>query len=162
MRSDSEWEEEKRRQPIKSTWWRTVMIRNELEETWSKVQAKAQDDRLKSAEVLLWPFVPAGMRRLSEWVSECFATFEKLWSPSLCSQNLQLLSLANIPYSIPHTRSIGKSCKFVDLQVCRHSVMVAASTRYPLHNLQVMCWLRFTNGNLTRFCKKTMIFILNK
>ena len=66
MRSDSEREEEKRRQPIKSTWWRTVMIRNELEETWSKVQAKAQDDRLKSAEVLLWPFVPAGMRRLSE------------------------------------------------------------------------------------------------
>ena len=50
------------------------MIRNELEETWSKAQAKAQDDRLKSAKVLLWPFVPAGMRRLSE----CFATFEKL------------------------------------------------------------------------------------
>ena len=42
----------------------------------------------------------------------------------------------------------------MDLQVCRHSVMVAASIRYPLHNLQVMCWLRFTNGNLTRFCRK--------
>ena len=42
------------------------MIRNELEETWSKAQAKAQDDRLKSPKVLLWPFVPAGMRRLSE------------------------------------------------------------------------------------------------
>ena len=32
--------------------------------------------------------------------------------------------------------------------------MVAASIRYPLHNLQVMCWLRFTNGNLTCFCRK--------
>ena len=44
----------------------------------------------------------------------------------------------------------------MDLQVCRHSVMVAASIRHPLHNLQVMCWLimRFTNGNLTRFCRK--------
>ena len=86
---DSKWEEEKRCQPIKSTWWRTVMIRKELEEmgvTWHKAQAKAQDR-------LGW----GGWVR--EWVSECFATFEKLWSPSLCSQNLQLLSLAiaNIP-----------------------------------------------------------------
>ena len=46
-----------------------MIIRKELEEmgvTWSEAQAKAQDDRLKVPRVLLWPFVPAGMRRLSE------------------------------------------------------------------------------------------------
>jgi len=96
---DSKWEEqEKRHQPIKSTWWRTVMIRKELEEmgvTWSKAQAKAQDDRLKVPRFYCGLLSQLGW---GGWVSECFnATFEKLWSPSLCSQNLQLLSLANIP-----------------------------------------------------------------
>ena len=40
---------------IKSTWWRTVMIRKELEEmgvTWSKAQAKAQDDRRFGCDLL--------------------------------------------------------------------------------------------------------------
>ena len=91
-------------------------------------------------EVWLWPFVPAGMRRLSE-----FHLFHE-WVSALPLLRFPSLSLI--------LGQLGKSCKFLDLQVCRHSVMVAASIRYPLHNLQVMCWLRFTNGNLTRFWKK--------
>ena len=43
------------------------------------------------------------------------------------------------------------------LQVCKHSVIVAASMRYPLHNLQMMCSFSAVTGNLMRFCRNTRI-----
>ena len=67
---DSKWEEEKRRQPINPTWWRTVMIRNELEETWNKAHAKAQDNRLKVPRFYCGLLSQLGWGGwVSEWVS---------------------------------------------------------------------------------------------
>ena len=43
------------------------------------------------------------------------------------------------------------------LQVCKHSVIVAASMRYPLHNLQMMCSFSAVTGNLMRFCRNTRV-----
>ena len=43
------------------------------------------------------------------------------------------------------------------LQVCKHSVIVAASMKYPLHNLQIMCSFRAVTGNLMRFYRDTRI-----